>query len=46
MILSGEEDETPPRLIYDDKRETLQSGGVDGFVMAVPRCLGSLSHIR
>ena len=46
IIFSGEEDETPPRLFYDDKRPVLQSGGVDGFVMATPRCLGSLSHIR
>lgn len=45
-IFSGEEDETQPRLIYDDKRPVLQSGGVDGFVMATPRCLGALSHIR
>ncbi|XP_067947593.1 polycystin-1-like protein 2 [Watersipora subatra] len=46
IIFSGEEDETPPRLIYDDKRPILQAGGVDGFVMATPRCLGSLSHVR
>jgi len=46
MIFSGEEDETPPRLIFDDKRPVLQSGGVDGFIMATPRSLGSLSHIR
>lgn len=46
MVFSGDEDETAPRLIYDDKRAVLQSGGVDGFVMAVPRCLGNLTHIR
>lgn len=46
MILAGDKDETPPRLIYDDKRPVLQRGGVDSFVMAVPSSLGSLSHIR
>lgn len=46
MVFSGEEDETQPRLIFDDKRPVLQSGGVDSFVMAAPRCLGPLSHIR
>lgn len=46
MVFSGEEDETQPRLMFDDKREVMYSGGVDGFVMATPRSLGSLSHIR
>ena len=46
MVFSGEEDETPPRLIFDDKRPVLQSGGVDSFVMAVPRSLGQMSHVR
>ena len=46
MIFSGDEDETTPRLIYDDKRPVLQSGGVDSFVMAVPRSLGNMSHVR
>lgn len=46
MVFSGEEDETPPRLMFDDKRPVLQSGGVDSFVMATPEALGALSHIR
>lgn len=46
VVFSGEEDETQPRLMFDDKRDVLQSGGVDSFVMAVPRSLGSLSHVR
>lgn len=46
MVFSGEEDETPPRLIFDDKRDVLQKGGVDGFVMATPRSLGQMSHVR
>ena len=46
MIFAGLEEETPPRLLYDDKRQVLQSGGVDSFLMAVPRPLGPLNHIR
>jgi len=46
MIFAGLEEETPPRLIYDDKRPILQSGGVDSFLMSVPRPLGPLNHIR
>lgn len=46
IILSGEEDETPPRLVYDDKRPILQKGGVDAFVLAAPRSLGPLTMLR
>lgn len=46
MIFAGFEEETPPRLIYDDKRPVLQTGGIDSFLMTVPRCLGPLNHVR
>jgi len=46
VIVSGDEDETPPRLIFDDKKTVLERSGIDSFIMAVPRCLGSLNMIR
>ena len=46
MIFSGDEDETPPRLIFDDKKPVLQRGGIDSFIMAVPLPLGSLNVVR
>ena len=46
MIFSGDEDETPPRLIFDDKKPVLQRGGIDSFIMAVPLSLGSLNVVR
>lgn len=46
LILSGDEDETQPRLLFDDKKSTLQRSGIDSFIMAVPRCLGTLNVLR
>lgn len=46
MVFAGFDEETPPRLIYDDKRKVLQRGGVDSFIMAVPRPLGPINHVR
>jgi len=46
MIFAGLDEETAPRLIFDDKRPVLQSGGIDSFLMSVPRHLGPLNHIR
>ncbi|XP_036357895.1 polycystin-1-like isoform X2 [Octopus sinensis] len=46
FILSGEYDETEARSLTDDKRQILQRGSVDGFLMAVRRPLGALSYAR
>ena len=46
FIMSGEEAETESRLLWDDKRQVLQTSGVDSFVMAVPFPLGQLTHLR
>jgi len=46
MIFAGLEEETAPRLIFDDKRDVLKTGGIDSFLMAVPRPLGPLNHVR
>ena len=45
-MVTGEEGETNPRLLWDDKRPVLQKGAVDAFLMAEPGPLGELSHIR
>ncbi|XP_077979563.1 uncharacterized protein LOC144434915 [Glandiceps talaboti] len=46
FIITGEEDETRPRLVADSKRKILEAGGIDAFVMASPRPLGNLVHMR
>ena len=46
MILSGDQDDTSPRLLFDDKRDVLQRGSVDVFIMAVHQPLGLLTHLR
>ena len=44
--MSGEEAETESRLLWDDQRPVLQKSSTDSFVMAVPRTLGQLTHLR
>ena len=46
FILSGEHEETEPRLMWDEKRPVLQRNGVDSFVLAVSAPLGPLTHLR
>ncbi|XP_052071199.1 polycystin family receptor for egg jelly-like [Mytilus californianus] len=46
FILTGEKEETSPRFLADEKRPVLQSSNIDGFVMAVPKPLGKLTHLR
>lgn len=46
FILTGDKGETPPRYLADEKRPVLQRANVDGFVMAVPKPLGTLTHLR
>ena len=46
MILSGDEDETSVRSLYDPKRKTFRKGEKDVFVMAVPAPLGKLNYLR
>ena len=46
MILTGDHDETEPRIILDEKRPSLKRAGVDSFIMAVPMSLGALTHLR
>ncbi|VDI78620.1 Hypothetical predicted protein [Mytilus galloprovincialis] len=46
FILTGEKEETSPRFLADEKRPVLQASNIDGFVMAVPKSLGKLTHLR
>ena len=46
LILSGEEGETYPRLLWDNKRKVLRTAGVDVFIMATSVPLGKLTHLR
>ncbi|CAF3860190.1 unnamed protein product, partial [Adineta steineri] len=46
FILAGEEDETIVRTFSDPHRRILQRGGIDAFIMAVPKSLGLLNYMR
>ena len=46
FILTGEKSETLPRYLADSKRPVLQRSNCDGFIMATPKSLGKLTHLR
>ncbi|XP_013422214.1 uncharacterized protein LOC106182109 [Lingula anatina] len=46
IILSGDKDETEPRVLADDKRPICQRGGIDSFLLTTTQSLGKLSHLR
>ncbi|KAL5017875.1 hypothetical protein ScPMuIL_003597 [Solemya velum] len=46
FMLTGEQEESSPRLLEDGKKKILKRGMIDVFVMAVPKYLGNLTHIR
>ncbi|CAF1071686.1 unnamed protein product [Adineta steineri] len=46
FILAGNDNETSVRRLIDPHREILQRGGIDAFVMSVPKSLGLLNYIR
>ncbi|CAF0940715.1 unnamed protein product [Adineta steineri] len=46
FVLSGENDQTPIRLFSDPHRKIFQRGGIDSFIVAVPKSLGLLNYIR
>jgi hypothetical protein len=46
FIITGDLDETAARAVEDDQRIILGRSSVDSFVMAVPRPLGNLTHLR
>ncbi|CAF0859705.1 unnamed protein product [Rotaria sordida] len=46
FILSGNHDETYVRTFSDPYRKILQRGGIDAFILSVPKSLGLLNYIR
>ncbi|UJR08983.1 hypothetical protein I4U23_013233 [Adineta vaga] len=46
FIIVGNEDETNVRQFDDGNRKILQRGGIDAFILSVPKSLGSLNYIR
>ncbi|UJR27333.1 hypothetical protein I4U23_008626 [Adineta vaga] len=46
FIVSGDDEETGVRTFDDPERKILQRGGIDSFIMAVPKSLGRLNYMR
>ena len=46
FILYGLDDQTSVRTLADSHRRVLQRGGIDAFIMSVPKSLGLLNCIR
>ncbi|CAF1545398.1 unnamed protein product, partial [Adineta steineri] len=46
FVLSGENDQTHTRLFADPHRKLFQRGGINSFIIAVPKSLGLLNYIR
>ncbi|XP_038066995.1 uncharacterized protein LOC119737008 isoform X2 [Patiria miniata] len=46
LIITGDAEESRPRLLDDPERKVFQVAGIDTFVVAAPRSLGNLQHIR
>ncbi|CAF1191151.1 unnamed protein product [Adineta steineri] len=46
FVLSGDEDTTHIRTFADPHRKIFQRGGIDSFIMAVPKSLGLLNYIH
>ncbi|CAF3869870.1 unnamed protein product, partial [Adineta steineri] len=46
FVLSGDDDQTQVRLFSDPHRKIFQRGGIDSFIIAVPKSLGLLDYIR
>ncbi|UJR12876.1 hypothetical protein I4U23_017050 [Adineta vaga] len=46
FVLSGEKDQTNIRTFSNSNRKIFERGGIDAFVMSVPKSLGLLNYIR
>ncbi|CAF4146964.1 unnamed protein product, partial [Adineta steineri] len=46
FVLSGNNDQTHIRLFADPHRKLFQRGGINSFIIAVPKSLGLLNYIR
>ena len=45
-MVAGDDDETRVRTLADPHRPILSRGGIDAFIMAVPKSLGPLNYMR
>ncbi len=43
FVIGGDDDETSVRTFADPHRKILQRGGIDAFIMAVPKYINQLS---
>ncbi|CAF1602837.1 unnamed protein product, partial [Adineta ricciae] len=46
FIISGDNDDTPVRTFSNQNQQIFQRGGIDAFLMAVPKSLGVLNYVR
>lgn len=46
FVLGGDDDETGIRTFCDSKRKLFQRSSIDVFLLAVPKCLGTLNYLR
>ncbi|XP_071965410.1 uncharacterized protein [Antedon mediterranea] len=46
FIIQGEGGETGIRVVKDKKRKLFERGGIDSFLMSVPKTLGTMVHLR
>ncbi|CAF4201484.1 unnamed protein product, partial [Adineta steineri] len=46
FVLSGDNEQTQVRLFSDPHRKIFQRGGINSFIIAVPKSLGLLNYIR
>ena len=46
FIICGDKDETQVRIFSDSKRKIFERGGIDAFIMTVPKSLGELNYVR
>ena len=46
FVLTGEDEQTPIRVLDKGRKDTLRKGTVDSYLLKVPRPLGALNYIR
>ena len=44
--MGGDDQDSGIRTFSDPNRKIFQRGSIDGFVLAVPKCLGTLNYLR
>jgi len=46
LILSGDDGQTQVRILSDSNRSVFERGGIDAFILSVPKSLGLLNYLR